>query len=176
MTPNQPEKPKLITICGSTKFKDSFIEVNKLLTLNGYMVLTVGFFLHSTDEKITNEQKQALDELHKMKILISDAVVVINNNNYIGDSTRSEIYFAYNNRKPIILTNGDDNSCIENLKHLHSRNCVKSCFDCELSYFSDYNFIECEKKIDIVTDTQLPVKINATIKASNCDLFQEYFI
>lgn len=85
--------PVIVTLCGSTKFKKEFLEVSKGLTLHGVIVLMPGVFAHSGDE-ITNEQKQQLDILHKKKIAMSDLIVIINKNDYIGESTASEIGFA----------------------------------------------------------------------------------
>ena len=84
----------MITICGSTKYKDAFIEWNKKLTLTGCLVFTVGSFLHSGDDDVTVEQKAALDVLHYAKIDRSDSILVLNVNDYIGESTRREIAYA----------------------------------------------------------------------------------
>lgn len=93
-------KYKVITLCGSTRFKNEFIEVQKELTLMGYIVISVGLFGHSGDI-ITDEQKVMLDDMHKRKIDMADEIFVINKDNYIGDSTKSEIEYAEKNKKPI---------------------------------------------------------------------------
>lgn len=85
---------KVVTLCGSTRFKEEFERHNKRLTLDGYVVLSVGFFGHADGVKITKAEKEGLDALHKLKIELSDAIFVINVNGYVGDSTRSEIDFA----------------------------------------------------------------------------------
>lgn len=92
---------KIITLCGSTKFKDEFINANKELTLKGNIVISVGLFGHSGDT-INEEQKTMLDDIHKRKIDLSDAIYVINKNGYIGNSTKSEIEYAKNHGKEII--------------------------------------------------------------------------
>lgn len=85
----------IVTLCGSTRFKKEFHEENLNYTLMGYVVLSVGSFMHSdTEIKITPEQKQKLDELHKRKIDMSDFIYVIDVDGYIGESTRSEIEYA----------------------------------------------------------------------------------
>lgn len=71
-------KPKVITLCGSTKFKNEFEQKNKELTLAGNIVISVGLFGHSGDI-ITAYQKLMLDDLHKRKIDMADAIYVINN-------------------------------------------------------------------------------------------------
>ena len=49
---------KIITLCGSTKYKDMFLKINEQLTLDGNIVLMPGVFAHVDDIKITNEQKE----------------------------------------------------------------------------------------------------------------------
>ena len=86
-------KYKVITLCGSTRFKDDFMRMQKALTLQGNIVISVGCFGHSGD-RITNEQKIMLDDMHKRKIDMADEIYVINHGGYIGESTRSEIDYA----------------------------------------------------------------------------------
>lgn len=86
---------KVITLCGSTRFKDEFIEVQKRLTLEGNIVISVGLFGHSRDEEVWNEGvKEMLDRQHLAKIDLADEIYVINVGGYIGDSTRREIAYA----------------------------------------------------------------------------------
>lgn len=86
-------KYKVITLCGSTKFKETFIEQQKRLTLDGNIVISVGLFGHSGDT-FTDEQKIMLDDMHKRKIDMADEIFVIDVNGYIGRSTRLEIEYA----------------------------------------------------------------------------------
>ena len=96
------KKYPVITLCGSTRFKDEFIETQKRLTLEGYIVISVGLFGHSGDEEVWENMdegtltrtKEMLDDMHKRKIDMADEIFVINVGDYIGDSTRSEIAYA----------------------------------------------------------------------------------
>ena len=97
---------KVITLCGSTRFKDDFERINKELTLLGNIVISVGCFGHAGDT-FTEEQKIMLDDIHKRKIDMSDAIYVINKDGYIGKSTRSEIKYALNRGKQIIYMEDD---------------------------------------------------------------------
>ena len=45
-------KYKVITLCGSTRFKDAFMETQKCLTLEGNIVISVGLFGHSGDDEV----------------------------------------------------------------------------------------------------------------------------
>ena len=85
--------PSIVCLCGSTRFKDKFLEWNKKFTLEGFIVVMPGVFGHSGDE-ITEEQKIKLDTLHKRKIAMADVVFIIDQDGYIGQSTREEIGFA----------------------------------------------------------------------------------
>jgi hypothetical protein len=97
---------KVITLCGSTRFKDDFERVNKMLTLAGNIVISVGAFGHAGDT-FTEEQKVMLDDIHKRKIDMADAIYVINRDGYIGSSTRSEIQYAIMHGKQVIYMEDD---------------------------------------------------------------------
>lgn len=98
----KPREHKVITLCGSTKFKEDFLRKQEELTLKGYIVLSVGVFVHDNNIEVTEEQKVELDKIHKDKIRMSDAIYVINRDNYVGESTKSEIEFAKELNKTII--------------------------------------------------------------------------
>lgn len=88
-------KYKVITLCGSTKFKDEFIKAQKELTLQGNIVISVGLFGHSGDNEVwTDDTKKMLNDMHKRKIDMADEIFVINVGGYIGTSTKSEIEYA----------------------------------------------------------------------------------
>ena len=88
-------KYKVVTLCGSTKFKEQFIEAQKRLTLEGCIVISVGLFGHSGDMEVWTEGTKAmLDDMHMRKIDMADEIFVINVGGYIGESTRREIVYA----------------------------------------------------------------------------------
>ncbi len=99
----------MVTLCGSTRFKDEFIEAQKRLTLEGNIVISVGLFGHSGDKEVwdgmdedtLSETKKMLDDMHKRKIDMADEIYVINVGGYIGESTRSEIAYALDTGKGI---------------------------------------------------------------------------
>ena len=102
-------KYKVITLCGSTRFKDEFMEAQKRLTLAGNIVISVGLFGHSGDNEVWENMdegtlmrtKEMLDDMHKRKIDMADEIFVINVDGYIGSSTRSEIEYAIANGKVV---------------------------------------------------------------------------
>lgn len=93
---------KVITLCGSTKFKEEFLKVQKELTLKGNIVISVGLFGHSGDNEVWTEgTKEMLDDMHLRKIDMADEIFVINVDGYIGDSTRKEIEYAKKSGKKV---------------------------------------------------------------------------
>ena len=95
-------KYKIVTLCGSTKFKDDFIREQKRLTLEGNIVLSVGLFGHSGDTEVWNEGvKEMMDDMHKRRIDMSDEIFVINKDGYVGSSTKSEIEYAIKTNKVV---------------------------------------------------------------------------
>lgn len=100
---------KVVTLCGSTRFKDQFMEMQKKLTLEGYIVISVGLFGHAGDQEVwdgmdegtLSKTKEMLDDMHKRKIDMADEIYVINVGGYIGDSTRSEIRYAEEHGKTV---------------------------------------------------------------------------
>lgn len=100
---------KVITLCGSTKFKEEFLKVQKDLTLEGNIVISVGLFGRSGDSEVwenmdegtLTKTKEMLDDMHKRKIDMSDEIFVINVNGYIGKSTKSEIEYAIKTGKKV---------------------------------------------------------------------------
>ena len=95
---------KVITLCGSTKFKDEFIETQKQLSLAGNIVISVGLFGHSGDNEVWSEGiKEMLDDMHKRKIDMADEIFVINKDGYVGTSTKSEIEYAIKTGKNVVF-------------------------------------------------------------------------
>ncbi len=93
---------KVVTLCGSTRFIEEFMEAQKRLTLEGKIVISVGLFGHSGDSEVwegmdegtLTRTKEMLDDMHKRKIDMADEIFVINVGGYIGESTASEIAYA----------------------------------------------------------------------------------
>ena len=93
---------KVITLCGSTRFRDAFMEAQKRLTLEGNIVISVGLFGHAGDDEVWKPgTKEMLDDMHKRKIDMADEIYVINVGGYIGESTRSEIEYAHRTGKGV---------------------------------------------------------------------------
>ena len=103
------EQYPVVTLCGSTRFKNEFMQAQKVLTLAGKIVISVELFGHSGDEEVwenmdegtLTKTKEMLDDMHKRKIDMADEIFVINKNGYIGDSTKSEIAYAKKTGKKV---------------------------------------------------------------------------
>jgi hypothetical protein len=97
----------IITLCGSTKFKKQFENVNAKLTMIGHIVISCGVWAHSDDIPLTKKQKDFLDKIHRQKIDLSDAIYVIDVDGYIGKSTKSEIIYAIGKGKKVLYMSED---------------------------------------------------------------------
>ena len=95
-------RPKIVAITGSTKFKDDFRKVTAQETLAGNVVLTVHVFRHDQEwAHLTEEQCANLDKLFQTFIDMCDELIVINTGGYIGDGTRRDIEKATELKKPV---------------------------------------------------------------------------
>lgn len=100
--------PKIVCLCGSTRFTEAYQQANLQETLAGRIVLTIGCDMKSDSDLFATkspaelaEIKQRLDWLHLRKIDLADEILVLNVGGYIGDSTRREIEYARNSGKHI---------------------------------------------------------------------------
>lgn len=105
--------PKIVCLCGSTKFWKTFEEANFLETMKGNIVLTIGCNTKSDDELFADlspedleKKKAALDQLHLKKIDLADEVLILNVGGYIGQSTRNELIYAWAHGKAIRFWEG----------------------------------------------------------------------
>jgi hypothetical protein len=120
-------RPRIYTLCGSTRFPDAFALANTHLSLQGHIVIGLGMMGHADEPRgarfLVNDglesspTKQALDQLHFRKIDLSDAIFVCNLGGYIGSSTRREIFYANGHDKDIEWMFGEDLSWVEHLDH-----------------------------------------------------------
>lgn len=100
-------RPKIVCLCGSTRFWEAFRDEGLRLTMAGEIVLSIGICapdsitLAHPESAEGIEQKRKLDELHKAKIDLADYILVLNVNGYIGNSTRDEIAHAMKTGKPV---------------------------------------------------------------------------
>lgn len=108
-----PIRPKIICLCGSTRFIDTWISEYQRLSDEGNIVLTVARMPPRPNlQHEEPELKQRLDGLHLHKIKLADEVFVLNVDGYIGESTRNEINYAQSLNKVIryLSAEGDKNS------------------------------------------------------------------
>lgn len=114
MSPNPspvPARPRIVCLCGSTRFWRTFQEVGLAETLAGNIVLSIGAARCADGDDVTfggyvpasdyDAVKQALDQLHLRKIDLADEVLILNVGGYVGSSTRSELAYAIAHGKPV---------------------------------------------------------------------------
>ncbi len=92
---------RIVTLCGSSKFKKEFLEVEALLTIQGSVVLNLGIFPESDNVDFTSDQIAVFDEVHKYRLTMCDEVFVIDVDGYIDEKTQAQIEFAKSYRKQI---------------------------------------------------------------------------
>ena len=88
------KKYKIITLCGSTRFKQDFLRVQEKLTMTGNVVIVPNIFFHADHKLISLSDRILLDDIQRQKIDIADEIFIINKYGYIGDSTQNEIHYA----------------------------------------------------------------------------------
>lgn len=93
---------KIITVCGSLKFKKEIMEIVEKMELLGNCMIAPIYSTNPNKDAFTEEEAEMLDKMHKEKIKISDAILVVNVDNYIGSCTKNEIEFAKELNKEII--------------------------------------------------------------------------
>ncbi len=99
---NGDESMKIITVCGSLRFKQEIIEITEKMDLQGNCMLSIVYPARQDIDDYTDEEIAMLNKMHKERIKLSDAILVVNVDNYIGSSTKSEIEFAKELNKEII--------------------------------------------------------------------------
>ena len=94
---------KIITICGSFKYKDDMKRISEKLCIEGNCVLSPLYPID--DKKYSDDDKIILGKMHLERIRVSDSILVLNIDNYIGESTKKEIEFAKSLGKEIVYYN-----------------------------------------------------------------------
>lgn len=93
---------KIITVCGSLKFKNQIMQITEQMELQGNCMLSIIYPTNPDKDAYTDAEVEILDAMHKEKIKLSDAILVVDVDHYIGSSTKSEIEYAKSLGKEII--------------------------------------------------------------------------
>lgn len=93
---------RVITVCGSYQFNKEMAEITEKLALDGNCMITPIELTKSDKSAYSKENLAVLGTIHKEKIRLSDAILVVDVDGYIGESTKSEIEFAKTLGKDII--------------------------------------------------------------------------
>jgi hypothetical protein len=112
------DRPKIVTLCGSSRFPDAFELATLHLSMQGHIVVGLSAFAHAdrpqgarfllADADESRPEKRAIDELHFRKIDLGDEIFVVNPGGYIGSSTQREIEYARAQGKPVrFMFSGD---------------------------------------------------------------------
>lgn len=94
-------KPKIICLCGSTRFTEQMLIKQWELTKQGFIVLSWcalpdSYFKGDDKHHIGDQEgvKEIVDEVHFRKIDLADEVFILNVDGYIGESTQNELDYA----------------------------------------------------------------------------------
>ena len=82
---------KIITVCGSYKFKKEMMEITEKMALKGNCMITPIELTKKSKDAYTEDELLLLGKMHKEKIKVSDAILVVNVDNYIGSSTKVKL-------------------------------------------------------------------------------------
>ena len=94
---------KIITVCGSLRFYKEMMEITEKMELQGNcMLVPIYNPTRPNKDDFTKEEALMLDKMHKERIKLADAILVVNVDGYIGNSTKSEIEFAESLNKEIL--------------------------------------------------------------------------
>ena len=93
----------VVTLCGSTRFKQDYEDWNRRLTMMGYVVFSCGVFGHANGGELSEAQKRSLDDIHLRKIDLSDGIMVLDVDGYVGNSSQKEIEYARSRGKFVVM-------------------------------------------------------------------------
>lgn len=93
---------KIITVCGSLRFMKEIMEITEKMALQGNCMLSIVYPMKPDKEDYADEEIAVLNKMHRERIKLADAILVVNVDNYIGSTTKSEIEFAKELNKEII--------------------------------------------------------------------------
>ena len=97
------EKVKIITVCGSLRFYKEMMEITEKMELEGNcMLVPIYNPTRPNKDDFTEEEALMLDKMHKVRIKLADAILVVNVDGYIGNSTSKEIEYAKSLGKEVI--------------------------------------------------------------------------
>lgn len=101
------EKPRIVCLCGSSRFKEAFEQAAETETLAGRIVLSLGIFSRAKGVELTEEQVALQHWLHRHRIDLADELLVVNPGGYVGKSTQDEIDYARAQGKTVRWLVGD---------------------------------------------------------------------
>lgn len=94
---------KIITVCGSLRFYKEMMDITEKMELQrNCMLVPIYNPSKASKDDFTEKEALILDEMHKERIKLADAILVVNVDGYIGNSTKKEIEFAKSLNKEII--------------------------------------------------------------------------
>ncbi|MBO5606458.1 MAG: hypothetical protein J5930_01030 [Treponema sp.] len=93
---------KIVTICGSMKFENEMKRIAFQLETR-YKMCVLQCVYNEDDKDLSDDEIEFLNSSHFKKIEISDAVYIVNINEYIGEQVKKEMAYAKKSGKEVIL-------------------------------------------------------------------------
>lgn len=98
----------VVCLIGSTRFESTFRELEKDLTLKGYLIFSPLVYNQSGEiPECGEKEKEIIDIATKLKINHSDIVLVVDVDGYIGKSTKEQVEHAMLLNKPVLYYSKD---------------------------------------------------------------------
>jgi hypothetical protein len=88
------DRPTIVCLCGSTRFRDAFEDAGRLESLAGRIVVGPEVFSHADGLVLDDETVRRLGEVHRFKIDLADEVLIIDVDGYVGPATQAEVAYA----------------------------------------------------------------------------------
>ncbi|WP_125605739.1 P-loop NTPase family protein [Lapidilactobacillus bayanensis] len=104
---------KVIAVCGSLKFKDEIMRITEALTLQGNCLLSIIYPTKANFDDYSEAERAQFAKMHRERIRIADAILVVDVNHYLGKQTQNEIEFAKRLNKEIIYYTDWDNAFVQ---------------------------------------------------------------
>jgi NTP pyrophosphatase (non-canonical NTP hydrolase) len=101
MAEPRAERPEVVCLCGSVRFKQEFLAAHEEEALQGRIVVAPGVFSKADRRQLTDDDVERLHELHRRKIELADEVLVIAPDGRLGESTAGEVEYARSLGKPV---------------------------------------------------------------------------
>jgi NTP pyrophosphatase (non-canonical NTP hydrolase) len=94
VTATNADRPRVVCLCGSTRFRQDFLAAQEAEALLGRIVVGPGVFSKAEGRALTEDEIERLRQLHRRKIEMADELLVVAPDGRIGEATSEEIEYG----------------------------------------------------------------------------------